>query len=125
LEHLSCFFCFLKKRCKIHCSAKQFVSTLPWEMQRKFYGTRHFQLVPSHLVAKIYVLFLKVSAPVLSVLWKEAIHQDDCSGIPTSNKMKNFWALVADAYNPSYLGSRGQEDHCLGPAQANSFRDPI
>jgi hypothetical protein len=28
--------------------------------------------------------------------------------------------LVAHAYNPSYSGGRGQEDHDLKPAQANS-----
>jgi hypothetical protein len=35
------------------------------------------------------------------------------------------WALVAHACNPSYSGSRDQEDHSSKPAQANSPRDPI
>jgi hypothetical protein len=34
-------------------------------------------------------------------------------------------ALVAHSYNPSYSGSRDQEDPCLKPAQANSSQDPI
>jgi hypothetical protein len=35
---------------------------------------------------------------------------------------KEFSSLepLADAYNPSYLGGRDQEDHGLKPAQANS-----
>jgi hypothetical protein len=32
---------------------------------------------------------------------------------------------LADAYNPSYLGGRDQEDHGLKPAQANSYWDTI
>jgi hypothetical protein len=31
----------------------------------------------------------------------------------------------AHAFNPSYSGSRDQEDHSLKPAHANSSRDPI
>jgi hypothetical protein len=34
-------------------------------------------------------------------------------------------ALVAHAYNPSYLGHRDQEDHGSKPALANSSGDPI
>jgi hypothetical protein len=34
-------------------------------------------------------------------------------------------ALMAHTGNPSYLGSRHQEDRGSKPAQANSFRDPI
>jgi hypothetical protein len=34
-------------------------------------------------------------------------------------------ALVVHTYNPSYLGSRDQEDYHLKPAQANSLQDPI
>jgi hypothetical protein len=30
---------------------------------------------------------------------------------------------VAHAYNPSYTGSRDQEDGCLKPEQADSSRD--
>jgi hypothetical protein len=33
--------------------------------------------------------------------------------------------LVAHACNPSYSGSRDQEDHGLKPARADSSRDPI
>jgi hypothetical protein len=33
--------------------------------------------------------------------------------------------LVALAYNPSYSGSRDQEDWGLKPAQTNSSQDPI
>jgi hypothetical protein len=32
---------------------------------------------------------------------------------------------VAQAYNPSYSGSRDQEDQGLKPAQASSLQDPI
>jgi hypothetical protein len=32
---------------------------------------------------------------------------------------------VAHAYNPSYSGSRDQEDRSSKPAQADSSRDPI
>jgi hypothetical protein len=32
---------------------------------------------------------------------------------------------VASACNPSYSGSRDQEDHSSKPAQANSSKDPI
>jgi hypothetical protein len=32
---------------------------------------------------------------------------------------------VAHTCNPSYTGSRGQEDHGSKPAQANSSQDPI
>jgi hypothetical protein len=35
------------------------------------------------------------------------------------------WALVADAYNPSYLGGRDQEDHSSKPAWANSLQNPF
>jgi hypothetical protein len=35
------------------------------------------------------------------------------------------WVLVAHNCNPSYSGSRDQEDHSLRPALANSWRDPI
>jgi hypothetical protein len=34
-------------------------------------------------------------------------------------------ALVAHAYNPSYLGGTNQEDRGSKPAQASSLRDPI
>jgi hypothetical protein len=34
-------------------------------------------------------------------------------------------ALVAHAWNPSYLRGSNQEDCGLKPAQANSLRDPI
>jgi hypothetical protein len=34
-------------------------------------------------------------------------------------------ALVAYVYNPSYLGGRVQEDHCLRPILAYSSREPI
>jgi hypothetical protein len=33
--------------------------------------------------------------------------------------------MVAHTYNPSYLGGRDQEDHCLRTAWENSLRDPI
>jgi hypothetical protein len=33
--------------------------------------------------------------------------------------------LVAHTYNPSYSGSRDQEDRSSKPAQANSLQDPI
>jgi hypothetical protein len=32
---------------------------------------------------------------------------------------------VPHACNPSYLGGRDQEGHCLKPAWENSLRDPI
>jgi hypothetical protein len=35
------------------------------------------------------------------------------------------WVLVAHNCNPSYSGSRDQEDRGLKPPQANSSRDPI
>jgi hypothetical protein len=35
------------------------------------------------------------------------------------------WVLEVHAYNPSYSGSRNQEDHGLKPAQENSSRKPI
>jgi hypothetical protein len=35
------------------------------------------------------------------------------------------WALVAHAYNPSYLGGRDQKDLNVKPAWENSLRDPI
>jgi hypothetical protein len=34
-------------------------------------------------------------------------------------------ALMAHTYNPSYSGSRDQDDHSSRPAWANSSRDPI
>jgi hypothetical protein len=42
------------------------------------------------------------------------------------NKIKKYsWVLVAHACNPSYLGSRDQEDWGLKPPWANSLQDPI
>jgi hypothetical protein len=35
------------------------------------------------------------------------------------------WAPVAHVCNPSYSGSRDQEDHSLKAAQANSLQDPV
>jgi hypothetical protein len=35
------------------------------------------------------------------------------------------WVLVAHAYNPSYSGSRNQEESGSKPAQANSSPDPV
>jgi hypothetical protein len=35
------------------------------------------------------------------------------------------WAPMAQACNPSYSGSRDEEDRGLKPAPANSSRDPI
>jgi hypothetical protein len=32
---------------------------------------------------------------------------------------------VAHFYNPSYAGSRDEEDHGWKPARANSLKDPI
>jgi hypothetical protein len=34
------------------------------------------------------------------------------------------WVLVAHTYNPSYLGSRDQEDHSLRPAQVLKTSSP-
>jgi hypothetical protein len=38
---------------------------------------------------------------------------------------KHGWAPVAHAFNPSSSGGRGQEDHGLRPAWANSSQDAI
>jgi hypothetical protein len=43
--------------------------------------------------------------------------------ITTIKKTSQAWA--AHAYNPSYSGGRGQEDHSSKLAQANSLQDPI
>jgi hypothetical protein len=32
--------------------------------------------------------------------------------------------IVAQAYNPSYVGGRDQDGHSLRPAQAKGFQDP-
>jgi hypothetical protein len=39
-------------------------------------------------------------------------------------KMRSGWALVAHACNPSYSGSRHQEDHGLRPVWENSSQAP-
>jgi hypothetical protein len=43
----------------------------------------------------------------------------------TLSQKKKSLALVAHTCNPSYSGSRDQEDRSLKPAQANSVQDPI
>jgi hypothetical protein len=43
----------------------------------------------------------------------------------TEATRKMGWAPVAYAYNPSYSGSRDQEDSSSKPTQANSLQDPI
>jgi hypothetical protein len=45
--------------------------------------------------------------------------------LPPLSIKNQSWALVAQAYDPSYSGSRDQEDHGLKPAWANSSKDPI
>jgi hypothetical protein len=39
--------------------------------------------------------------------------------------MKSSRVLVAHTYNPSYSGSRDQEDRGSKPTSANSSQDPI
>jgi hypothetical protein len=41
------------------------------------------------------------------------------------DKTKPSWMLGAHTWNPSYSGSRAQEDGGSKPALANSSRDPI
>jgi hypothetical protein len=45
--------------------------------------------------------------------------------LPNWKKEERSWALVAHACNPSYSGSRDQEDHVLKPAWESSSQDPI
>jgi hypothetical protein len=45
--------------------------------------------------------------------------------IPLQKERDVGWAPVAHFCNPSYSGSRDQEDHGSKPAFANSLRDPL
>jgi hypothetical protein len=55
----------------------------------------------------------------------KALSSNPSSALPTKEKIALGWALEAHAYNPSYSGSRDQEDHGSKPVLANSSREPI